>query len=115
MNQILLQLLQNNCNCPSCTKSRMVDTSKILYLKGPYECPICSEYTRGIYRLQCGHDICPECANKWKNECIKNLKPITCPMCRLSDVLFGYTKNKKRSINKRSIKKRTIKKRSKKN
>jgi len=87
---------QSTCDCRNCIARRQIDLSKVQLLKGPYECPICYEFVAGIYKMNCNHTICVNCAKKWKKECVDNYTVVTCPLCRAEDVLFGTIKTSRR-------------------
>jgi len=92
------------CNCPRCQLAKKVDMSKVKVLYGPYECPICFETVAGIYKMNCDHKICINCAEKWKKECVEKGNLVSCPLCRREDVLFGTRGRSSKMSNKKSSK-----------
>jgi hypothetical protein len=66
------------------------------------ECPICLEDKNNIYKMKgCSHSICKKCFHRLKENCLpkknvdgfynfipeKNLKCISCPLCRAIEPL----------------------------
>jgi antitoxin component YwqK of YwqJK toxin-antitoxin module len=54
---------------------------------GLYDCTICcEEYTKDNIKFPCkiskNHTICNTCFEEWKNNCCKQFKEVTCPVCR---------------------------------
>lgn len=45
-------------------------------------CPICMGPLTACEVLPCGHCFCLSCIHQWANQCIQQLRPCICPMCR---------------------------------
>jgi len=58
------------------------------------DCPVCYEkfgdIGKRLYIAPCGHNICPDCYDKWKKECRDENLQFTCPLCRAK--ITGYEK-----------------------
>lgn len=47
------------------------------------ECPVCFDSKTNLHKLQCSHELCQDCSNKWF------CKAETCPICRAPVVTSG--------------------------
>ena len=53
-------------------------------------CPICSgAFRSSTPTFVCEHKFCQECIVAWNRECISRHRPVTCPICRKIDNVWG--------------------------
>jgi len=56
-------------------------------------CPICFDplaHNNNVLKLQCGHTMHVECADKWFSTCIMSAKTAKCPLCNLVVICPGF-------------------------
>jgi len=49
-----------------------------------YECPVCYENILSLNSIQlnCKHNLCKYCYEKWNEKCCENNNKMSCPLCR---------------------------------
>jgi hypothetical protein len=53
-------------------------------------CPICVlEKCAPTTTFVCKHEFCQQCIVNWNRECKRNGRPVTCPICRKVDTIWG--------------------------
>lgn len=80
---------------PQCSNNGKYDGCCGIHSKKE-ECFMCNKTSSTVTTLDCGHRLHTPCLNKWKKQCRKERKDVTCPFCRsvvevIDDTVNGET------------------------